>query len=330
MSLPSAALPAVHPTAPLPAVHLSAPRYVLGEQVADHTSIANLTERARQFQMAPRAELWGWGSIRRTAKSLEALAVESARATALAAGADPAGIDCLILCSTRFPGGPRTHGGFVEKVMSGIGLADAAVTGLTLNRCTNLLTGIRTAHALVAAATHRRVLVVTTDRVTDESVRMENFALFSDGSAACLVSAEPLGADTYEIVAGAAAQDPASLDWSNEISSELARTVNRRILDAAGMKLDEIDGLLHPNLFKPLIALKERQAGFTRQQLHLDNITRFGHCFAADPLINLVDRAAAGQLRPRGHYLLASSVPGSRVAVLLRKSAPAAPDRGEN
>ncbi|THA54673.1 3-oxoacyl-ACP synthase [Streptomyces sp. A1136] len=320
------------PPAALPAVHLSAPRYVLGEQVADHTSIDNLLERARRFKMAPRAELWGWGAIRRTAKSLEALAVESARATVAAAGADPAGIDCLILCSTRFPGGPRTHGGFVEKVMSGIGLVDAAVTGLTLNRCTNLLTGIRTAHALVAAGTHRRVLVVTTDRVTDESVRMENFALFSDGSASCLISADadPLGADTYEILAGAAAQDPTSLDWSHEISSELARTVNRRILDAVGMKLDEIDGLLHPNLFKPLIALKERQAGFTRQQLHLDNITRFGHCFAADPLINLVDRQDAGELRPGGHYLLASSVPGSRVGVLLRASSPVTPDRGEN
>ncbi|MFF1560484.1 3-oxoacyl-ACP synthase [Streptomyces sp. NPDC058279] len=318
------------PPAALPAVHLSAPRYVLGEQVADHTSIGNLQERARRFKMAPRAELWGWGSVRRTAKSLDALAVESARATVAAAGADPAGIDCLILCSTRFPGGPRTHGAFVEKVMTGVGLLDAAFTGLTLNRCTNLLTGIRTAHALVAAGTQRRVLVVTTDRVTDESVRMENFALFSDGSAACLISAEPLGADTYEFIAGAAAQDPTSLDWSHEISSELARTVNERILDAAGMKLDEIDGLLHPNLFKPLITLKERQAGFSRQQLHLDNITRFGHCFAADPLINLVDRSTAGALRPGGHYLLASSVPGSRVGVLLRKPSPVTPGREEN
>jgi 3-oxoacyl-[acyl-carrier-protein] synthase-3 len=46
-----------------------------------------------------------------------------------------------------------------------------------------------------------------------------------------------------------------------------------------------------------------------------------GHCFAADPLINLVDRDAQGELRDGAHYLLAASVPGSRIGVLLRKHA---------
>ncbi|MEV7414926.1 3-oxoacyl-ACP synthase [Streptomyces sp. NPDC089919] len=305
-----------------PAVHLSAPAYVLGEQAADHTTIPQLAERARQFGMPPKADLWGWGTIRRTARGLADLAVESSRATLAGAGADPASVDCLILCSTRFPGGPRTHGRFVASVLSGIGLGPGtAFTGITLNRCTNLLVGIRTAQALVAAGQHRRVLVATTDKVSDEAVRMENFALFSDGAASCLVAAEPLGADAYEIVGGASAQDPGALDWSNEISADLARAVNERILADAGMKPGDIQGVLHPNLFKPLVALKERQAGFTKDQLFLDNITRFGHCFAADPLINLADRAAAGGVRPEGHYLLASSVPGVRVGVLLRKPA---------
>lgn len=320
MSLPYAS-PAASALPEAPAVHLSAPRYVLGELPADHTTVDGLAERARQFGMPPRAALWGWGTVHRTAKSLETLAAESARATLDGAGAAPADVDCLIVCSTRFPGGPRTHGAFVENVMAATGLGAASFTGLTLGRCANLLAGIRTGQAYVAAGMHRRVMVVTTDRVTDESVRMENFALFSDGAASCLISADPLGPDAYEIVAGATAQDPAGLDWSNEISSDLAREVNQRILDDAGMKIGDIQGVLHPNLYKPLVVLKERQAGFTREQLFLDNIPRVGHCFAADPLINLVDRQSAGDLRPRGHYLLASSVPGVRIGVLLRKLA---------
>ncbi|MGI5471283.1 3-oxoacyl-ACP synthase [Streptomyces sp. CA-132043] len=299
--------------------YLSAPSYVLGETEADHTTIANLHARAREFGMPPKAELWGWGTVRRTAKSLETLAVESGRAALRAAAVEPGSVDGLIVCSTKFPGGPRTHGRFVETVMTGIGLGDAAFTGITLNRCTNLLVGLRTAHALVAAGQHRRMLVLSIDRITDESVRMENFALFSDGAAACVVGAEPHGADSYELVAGASAQDPASLDWSNEISSDLARVVNERVLTAAGMKPGDIDGVLHLNLFKPLVVMKERQAGFSAEQLFLDNISRVGHCFAADPLINLVDRGAAGQLRDDGHYLLAASVPGVRVSVMLRK-----------
>ncbi|UUU39506.1 3-oxoacyl-ACP synthase [Streptomyces sp. NBC_00162] len=300
-------------------VHLSAPRYVLGENPADHTSMANLTARAAELRMPAKASLWGWGTIHRTGKNLETLAVESGRATLAAAGAEPGQVDALILCSTRFPGGPRTHGGFVQAVMTGLGLGDAAFTGITLNRCTNLLVGLRLAQALVASGQHHTVLVVTTDRISDEAIRMENFALFSDGSAACLVSARPYGDNAYEILGGASAQDPPSLGWSNEISSDLARVVNDRILTPLDLTLKDVDGVLHPNLFKPIVVLKERQAGFSAGQLFLDNIPRVGHCFAADPLINLVDRAEAGQLRDGGHYLLASSVPGVRVGVLLRK-----------
>ncbi|CAL9378302.1 hypothetical protein SUDANB6_01006 [Streptomyces sp. enrichment culture] len=301
-------------------VHLCGPAYVPGEQDADHTTVTGLIERARTFGMPVKAFLWGWGRIRRTAKDLETLAVESGTATLRGCGAAPESVDALILCSTRFPGGPVTHGGFVERVLHGLGVKGAAFTGVTLNRCTNLLVGIRIGQALVAAGHHRRVLVVTTDRVTDESVRMESFALFSDGAASCLLSDEPLGPDTYEVVGGASAQDPDALDWSHEISADLARVVNERILNAAGMKAGDIDGVLHPNLFRPVIVLKERQAGFAADQLFLDNIVRTGHCFAADPLINLVDRAAARGTRPDGHYLLVSSVPGVRVGVLLRRS----------
>ena len=48
------------------------------------------------------------------------------------------------------------------------------------------------------------------------------------------------------------------------------------------------------------------------------NTPRFGHCFAADPLINLVDRAARGAVEEGSAYLLAVSVPGARQGVLLR------------
>ncbi|MEU8588238.1 3-oxoacyl-ACP synthase [Streptomyces sp. NPDC048664] len=305
-----------------PAAHLSAPAYVLGEQETDHSALPGLEERARRLEMQPNARLWGWGTVHRTTRSLEELAVESGRRTLAEAGADPASIDCLILCSTRFPGGPSTHGALVRTVMAGLGLGSGtAFTGITLNRCTNLLTALRTAEALVAAGQYRRVLVITTDRVTDEAERMESFALFSDGAASCLVGTEPLGENAYGVVAGATAQDPDALDWSSEISSDLARAVNDRILADAGMKLGDIHGLLHLNLFKPVVVLKERQAGFAKDQLYLDNITRFGHCFAADPLINLVDRAAGGGVRPDGHYLLAAAVPGVRVGVLLHKPA---------
>ncbi len=156
--------------------------------------------------------------------------------------------------------------------------------------------------------------------------RMSQFALFSDGAASCAVTSDAgdTADDTgdtggYELLGCATAQDTATLDWTNEISSDLARDVNDRLLTPAGLTLGDVAGLMHANLFKPLVVMKERQAGFSAEQLYLDNIPRIGHCFAADPLINLVDRAALGHLGAGSYCLLASSVPGSRIGALLKR-----------
>lgn len=296
---------------------LHGPRYVLGEHTADHTTIEGLRERAAEYGIAPNAGLWGWGDIHRTERGLEELAIDSGAATLRAAGAGA--VDALMLCSTRIPGPSEGHGAFVERVLTGVGLGDIPFYGQTLNRCVNLLAAIDLASALVAAGRHDRVLVVTTDRVADESLRISNFALFSDGAASCVVSADADGGDGYRIVSRASAQDAASLEWSNELSSDLAREVNDRLLTPLGMKIGDVSGLMHANIFKPIVVLKERQAGFTQDQIYVGNIPRVGHCFAADPLINLVDRAALGHVRADQYYMLAASVPGSRIGVLLRK-----------
>lgn len=302
-----------------PHVVLTAPHYVLGEIEQDHTEIPNLRERVAEFRMRAQPGLWGWGNIRRTDRDIETLAVESAAATLAAAGLAPTSVDSVVLCSTGFPTGTTAHGVFVERVLGGLGIPGADFVGIGLNRCTNLLAGVQIADALVRAGRHRRVLVVTTDRVHDETTRMDKFALFSDGAASCLVTGDPTDDGGFDLLACATANRTAELDWSNEINPELAVAVNERLLKPFGLALADVAGLMHTNIFTPVVYLKEMRAGFTAPQLYLDNIPRIGHCFAADPLINLVDRDAAGHLRDGAHYMLAASVPGSRAGALLRR-----------
>lgn len=300
-------------------VFLHGPRYELGEEEADHTSIANLDAQIARFGLAPSPALWGWGTFRRSARSLEQLAIASGAATLRAAGMEPGSIDAVMLCSTRVPVPSEDHGRFMETVITGLGLGDVPYYGQTLNRCVNLLAALDLASAFVAAGRYRRVLCITTDRVADEADRMGSFAVFCDGAASCVVSADGDGPDGYRLLGCAAAQDTATLDASNEISSDLARAVNERLLAPHGMKLGDVSGLMHLNLFTPLVAMKERQAGFGAEQLYLDNISRNGHCFAADPLINLADRADAGHVHSGGYYMLAASVPGSRIGALIQR-----------
>jgi 3-oxoacyl-[acyl-carrier-protein] synthase-3 len=330
------------------AAYVRGASYVLGERELDYTAIGTVTELADRFAMAPNPGLWGWGAIRTTGRELEQLAVDTGAATLRAAGLGAALIDALVLCSNRIPGPAEGHGRFVASVLTGIGLGDIPCYGQHLNRCVNLLAGLDVARALVTSGRHRRVLVITTDRVADGADRMSQFALFSDGAASCVVAADAGagdadggdtdGGDTdggggdggggdadgacrgaFELLGCATAQDTATLDWANEISSDLARQVSDRLLTPAGLKTGDLAGLLHANLFKPLVVMKERQAGFSAEQLYLANIPRVGHCFAADPLINLVDRAALGHLAAGSYCLLAASVPGSRIGALLRR-----------
>jgi 3-oxoacyl-[acyl-carrier-protein] synthase III len=299
---------------------LQGPQYMLGEIESDYTDIANLAERAAEFGLPLNPGLWGWGSFRRTERSLEELAIDSGAATLRAAAMEPTSVDAMILCSTRIPGPAEDHGRFVETVMTGIGLGDIAFYGQTLNRCTNFLAALDVATAFAGAGRYRRILVITTDKVADEVDRMASYALFSDAAASCVIGTDTgEDQDGFQVVSCAAAQDIRSLEWSKEISADLARQVNERLLTPLGMKVGDVSGLMHTNIFKPLVVMKERQAGFSAEQIYVDNITRLGHCFAADSMINLVDRSAAGQVRAGHYYLLASSVPGSRFGVLLRK-----------
>ncbi len=302
-------------------VLLAAPRYVLGENIEPHDRLADLSDRTSRFGMLASPELWGWGEVRRTDLGLDELAVRSGRLTLAAAGVKGDSVDALVLCSTRFPGGAECHGGFVERIAAGLDLRNPAFYGLTLHRCANLLAAVGLARTLVLAGVHGRVLVVTTDRIEPVDSRVEQYALFSDGAASCLVTAgtdEAAACDSYEIVSCASARDLTRLDWSNEISVDLARAVNLELLSGTGLRVGDLRALLHANLVTPLVVMKERQAGFTSDQMYLGNIARFGHCFAADPLINLVDRGALGHLTADDHVALAISVPGERFAVLLR------------
>ncbi|MGD0553808.1 MAG: hypothetical protein ABSA93_02390 [Streptosporangiaceae bacterium] len=300
-------------------VYLRGASYVLGEREVGYADIPDLPRLAASFGLVPDPGLWGWGTIRATDRDLAELAADTGRRTLLAAGVNPSGVDALLLCSTRVPGPADGHGGFLARVLTGIGLGDLPFYGQNLNRCVNLLAGIDVARAFVLAGRYRRVLVITVDAVAEGAAPMSQFALFSDGAASCLVSADPGSADSYEVLGCAVAQETAALEWMSQISSDLSRQVNERLLVPPGLKLGDVTALLHVNLFKPLLVMKERQAGFREDQLYLDNIPRTGHCFAADPLINLVDRVALGHL-DEGHYaMLAASVPGSRFGVLLQK-----------
>ncbi|MGY3895913.1 hypothetical protein [Aeromonas enterica] len=296
---------------------LLAAQYVLGEQKLAWHELEDLQARAKQFSMPLQAGLWGWGEIYKTTGSVTDMAIRTSRMTLAEAGYAGQDIDTTIVCSSSLPSGTEAHQHFLREFAGQLQLEQSAITGVSLGRCTNLLKGIHLASGLIHSGQARRALVVTSDAISDERQRMENFALFSDGAASCLICHADDAPQGDTLLAGGGRQDLSQLHQG--LSAGLVRAVNQDLFSSAGITLGDIIRLFHSNVYLPLCQLNEMQAGYQQTQLYTDNIPRFGHCFAADPLINFIDARNNGAVSDTALYQLAVSIPGARASLLLRK-----------
>lgn len=287
----------------------------LGEHVVEHRDAFRFAEKLVEFRMPESATVWGWGSFHRTSRSRAELAVASARRTLDSAGCRAADVDAVLLCGAEFPSQVAAHADYCRTVLGELELGHAFVTGVTLGRCTTMLTAIQLAHGLVAGGAHHDVLVVASDRVVDEDDRFQSFALFSDSAASCVISTRPGG--ELAVRATAAVHDVPALTVDGRVNGELARLGTETLTRRSGVAPSDIATVLASNVYVPILRMSERQSGFRLDQLYLRGIALRGHCFSADPIVNLVDHRSTGAgLRTGDHVVLSSSVPGSRVSLL--------------
>jgi 3-oxoacyl-[acyl-carrier-protein] synthase III len=289
--------------------------YELGEHQAGYREAHRFEEKIVRYEMADDAAAWGWGRFYRSGRSRAELAVASARRTLARAACTGGDMDAVILCAAEFPASVDDHARYCRAVLEELGLERAFVTGVTLGQCNTMLSAVFLADRLVASQAYDRVLVIASDLVTDEEDRFQPFALFSDGAASCILTSEPQPGD-LAIVATASALDPPALDAAGRFSGRLGRAAIDAITGESGVPAGQVSVVLPPNLFTPIVRMSEGQSGFRPDQLYLRNIANRGHCFSADPLVNLVDRQSEDGTRPGEYVLLTSSVPGARISIL--------------
>ncbi|KTS26643.1 hypothetical protein [Pantoea stewartii] len=291
-----------------------APHYVLGEESLSYDQIPGWHQRITGFSMSPLPALWGWGNFRSTNSSFMQLAIESSRKT-LAFSTQS--VDTVIFCSTSLPADANEQTQLLCKYATALSLYHAEIIGVTFGRCTNLLKGMRIAQARIASGQSREILLVTSDCMANPIQRLENFALFSDGAASCLITHSDDARHGFDILASAEQQDLKII--GNGLSSSLSIAVNQELFAETQINIGDVSRLFHTNIYLPLCNLNERQAGYAAEQLFTDNIARIGHCFSADPLINLIDADVSGLLPDQGIFQLAASIPGARASVLLQR-----------
>ena len=298
-------------------VYLHGCHYTLGEEERRVAEIPGLARWLARNQMIDDPDLWGWDCFRVSLKPTAELLAETARRSLADFGSGQS-VDAVILCATRFPTDVDGHADFVGRLLETLGLHHAIPYGVTLNRCATLTSALGLAETLVRSGRHQAILVAAGDTCGEHGERLRPFAVFSDGAASCIVSAGQAG--EFQLLGTAAAVDARMMKPGGELSTDLARRTNAELLARTEIGLRDIKRLAHNNLWRPIVVMKEQQAGYRRDQLHLDNIPRIGHVFSCDPLINMIDLAASGAVAPGELLALGSSVSGARFGALLRRS----------
>ncbi|MET3139447.1 3-oxoacyl-[acyl-carrier-protein] synthase-3 [Undibacterium sp. GrIS 1.2] len=249
-----------------------------------------------------------------TVWSLATTAITSSLAAAGLAGGD---IDTLILCGTALTGPIEETTPAIRLMMHSVGLRPTQVTGVTYGRCTSLMAGIRMACGLVAAGMDKRVLVVTSDLYRNDDERLQPFALFSDGAAACVIgSSKGEAGPSYKIRAIAAHSAPDTFDIAARIAPGMVRAVNQKLEHDSGSAIADLAAVLPSNVFQPIAFATEAQGGAPVGALFLENIAIRAHCFAADPIINLIDLEAHNPLARGDRILIGATVPGQRICAI--------------
>jgi 3-oxoacyl-[acyl-carrier-protein] synthase III len=210
-----------------------------------------------------------------------------------AAGSGP--IEALIYASES----PWSERLYVQlnQMLVRLGLQDAYPIGLSLSGCTNFSMAIRIAASLIHAEGLHNVLIVCSDKAPEGGRRTlrPGVCVYSDGAVSCVVGRE--GKGEFDVLQIGHENSPEMGDFNLErdaaslvmgIIEGVRKAVGRALLPIGG-EPSRIRRLLLGNFAKHIATMYASLSGFSNAQCYFDNIPRFSHTYAGDPLINLCD-----------------------------------------
>ena len=192
----------------------------------------------------------------------------------------------------RFPG---------PCLQAALGLPNATVIGIAQLACNTFQAAIRVARALILAEPSvNNVLCVAADRFPADARREIVYNLMSDGACAAVVSRD---AGSNRILA--TAQITRGAYWDGTVSHDqliaayfpLARRVILEALEAADLRVGELDHLIPHNLNRKSWEILAQIVGIPLAKIYTENIPRIGHVVASDNVINFLDAFDAGRVK---------------------------------
>lgn len=298
---------------------ISAPSYVVGEIPLPVDDLPGKQERLAEYGMPDLRELWGWDKCRKTDRSAADLACDAVAGVFVGSGVAPSQVDAIVLCCSD-AGNYYDQNRFLGELAGRLGVGRVFMTWVSGAGCASLFSAVKIATAFVSAGTFTNVLVLTVDRIADDATRLQRFGVLSDGACALLV--RPVADADFAIHGIAVRSCPASLvhggqDFQSKCA--LIQSVFDQLQGKVAFDFDAAPRLFGSNLFLPVQELETSALPLDGLMAHQSNIARYGHCYAADPVINLVDFYADPDHVGLSHSIMASSAHGHFGMILLER-----------
>jgi 3-oxoacyl-[acyl-carrier-protein] synthase-3 len=215
----------------------------------------------------------------------------------------------------------------LARVRAELGLRHAQTFTLSEHACASGLLAVDLCGTLLAADgdPDALALVLVGEKAFTRSVEMiPDVAIMGEGTAAVLVSAGGTQDRLLSYATRSYGRADAAFVMSDEGAAEfrriyadgLAEVMNAAVAQA-GIVLADVDLVLPHNVNRISWTRSAKELGLDPDRILLDNVPETGHCFCADPFINLATAVELGRLRPGDRYLMTSVGLGSTFSAML-------------
>jgi 3-oxoacyl-[acyl-carrier-protein] synthase-3 len=193
-----------------------------------------------------------------------------------------------------------------SRVQAHLRQDDAQVIGLNQQACTGMLGSLRLARALIASEPDvRRVMCLTSDRFPDGAIYEQAYNLISDGAAAVLVTADPVG---LRILACGQITNGAMVIASDDetVGSYFSYTYRliSRTLAKAKLRADQIDWVVPQNTNLTAWKVLSRHFQIPMSRVYCPTLPTCGHVISGDNIVNLKSLLESGCVRAGQRLLL--------------------------
>ncbi|MFC8453498.1 3-oxoacyl-ACP synthase III family protein [Kitasatospora sp. NPDC057223] len=212
---------------------------------------------------------------------------------------------------------------WMDVLREKLGLGEAGAFSMSHQGCVIGLSALRTAEGLLAAepAGSTALVLIGEKALSSVMQHIPGTSVLGDATAGVLVALDGPGDAVLSTVHRTLGEFHEARHMSEDLQQRYRQTYTPTLVSVmeeavreAGLGLDGIDLVLPHNVNRYSWTTAARILGLPVERVYLENVPKTGHCFCADPFMNLWTARAENALPPGGTVLMVSAGQGGTFA----------------